>query len=286
MEILTPIAVALFVAGIVALVTGWYFRYQLPFWARWKWLELLWSFRSEGSHLPIVTLDEYVKILESLRTTIVERCKDIRDSTPKITVCVYTMQLPSDWPLWEKVDAAHVPNKTPLELYFHNFAEFLSKGAENHYSVQVQRIIVIDYCNTERSQRKLAQLVKDVQSDDYQNYLTKLHGGDSSGVYFCAYPRPWPGWLSDAVFYAVTDHNNVRRWLWGITTSYNPNEDLVILRKHPLYKKARPSGNCKLPSHYETLQEFADIDASANFFQPLTLENVAKVMSPTNSLRG
>lgn len=260
-------------AQLVAMVAGaaiiglslWLFnRHWLAFWqqlrwhraAMWFWKERLFN----RSGRKIVTLNDYVDILEKLRNGIVKKCNNLRgDTKPTITIYSYTMQLPSDWPLWH-VDLDEVEQSpTPLERYFLSFKKFL-RAVGSNYEVSVKRIIIIDSVKSPMGQARLKALEKDVTSEYFQKYVELLHTNEDD-AYYHVRQRPWPGWFTDSVFYALTEPGrNHRRWLWGVTTSYNAGEDLIILRLHHLGKKG--TGVAKylaLPFPVSSMDELAEM---------------------------
>lgn len=265
-------------AGIISLIaaavgTLLWNHYSLRFWAWWRWhltREQYFLRRAFKRNVPfVVCLDEYVYILEKLRNSIAKKCAHVPaqdGKLPEILINVYTKQLPSDWPLW---GASIDPNENPqtsLERYVRDFQRFLNQGSDCIYSVKVRRIIVIDNGLTDIAKNKCKRIYADTHDNTFQDhwntYLRYLHNNDSSGAKVYWTERPWPGWISDAVFYGIREPNKALRWLWGVTTSYQAGEDLILLRlHHKLNRKLDGrwwSGGLTLPTGVITLKQLAE----------------------------
>lgn len=262
--------IALLVGALGVLLVQWFSHRRLTIWACWHWRLARIGYtmrRIFRRHKPLVTcIDEYVYILDSLRNRLVKRCEHIRgkptDPLPQIIVCVYTRQLPSDWPLWGKsIDVTTSP-QTALEEYVRGFHKFLNEANDLRYDVQVNRVIVIDNGRTNRGIEKCKRLIEDCNSGTpFDTYMKFLHGPktDSAQVFWTE--RPWPGWLSDAVIYGIKEPGKTLRWLWGVTTSYDAGEDLILLRLHRTLNRTFDgnfhSGALRLPEGVETLRDLA-----------------------------
>lgn len=242
----------LLVLGVAAVISAVAVRFIPPLRKRfWEWktwiVHFRWGFffrqKRSRRHARIICLEEYVEELELARDKLVSLVRKLGTKKCEILVSVYTMQLPSDWPLWFR--GADDPSKlqtTPLGRYIVGFRNFVEgKGLYEGINVQVRRCIVIDNCGspTKSGDAKLEQLKRDVKADWYASYWQFLHGADSNHAFYMPYDKPWPGWLSDSVFfgYRIIDDvkgNEPSRWIWGFATSYNPGEDVLIYRYHYL----------------------------------------------------
>lgn len=245
-------------------------RHFLTIWSWWQWelalTEFAWRHRFRN-HKPVVAcIDEYVTVLESLRNRLVKRCPRIRrqqdTDKPELFVYVYTRQLPSDWPLWDKSIDQHEPAQTALEQYVRDFKDFLTQANHLGYTVQLRRIIVIDNGKTDKGIERCKQLVRDrLKNAPFDAYVNFLHGGNVASAKVHWTERPWPGWLSDAVFYGIKEPGQTLRWLWGVTTSYDAGEDLILLRLHGNLKARLDShyrnGSLRLPDGVTTLHALA-----------------------------
>jgi hypothetical protein len=205
--------------------------------------------------LRVVTLDDYVALLESLRERLESYCA--WHEKQHVKICVLTMQLPRDWPLWSKNATATSPDKTALEQYFFNFDGFLRKTKAAKRDAEVTRIIIIDNKESPAGQERFRKLREDVGAQLFDRYLQMLHIDESRACYYL-HDRPWPGWLTDAVFYGFEGEGGTH-WLWAVTTSYNAGEDLLLLRFHrmrrrPISKRfALPWGTTSLVQFVESL---------------------------------
>lgn len=267
-------------SGMVLLL-GWFisrlaFRFWFSAWQWWRWQGATFWFRrrmrANKSGRKIVTLKDYVDLLEKLRELIVKRCDNLQNNEKsEITIYSYTMQLLRDWPMSEVSLEQVQQSPTPLEQYFINFDVF-KKGSETQkYDVKLKRVIVIDACEGPNGKAKLAQLIEDVSNNRYyEKYIEILHTGEADAYYY-EHQRPWPGWLTDSVFYAIKEPGRSRRWLWGVTTSYNVGEDLIILRLHRLGKRKRDlDENLSLPFRVSTLDELAEMADRYMRLRPLS----------------
>lgn len=272
-EIFNPTVAIIAAAAIVCLVAGWWSRHNLGFWRRWQWIYITIKYfclRRIRRHKPLVVcLDEYVYILEKLRESIVKRCAHIpiqNDTRPEILIYVYTKQLPSDWPLWKaSIDENEHPQNA-LERYIRDFHTFLKQGTRRGYSAKVRRVIVIDNGGSEDSKEKCERIRRDTcdetLKEHWKTYLSYLHNDDVSGATVYWTERPWPGWISDAVFYGIREPGKTLLWLWGITTSYDTGEDLILLRLHRKLNRKLDGGWCSgalvLPTGVKTLEQLAN----------------------------
>jgi hypothetical protein len=206
-------------------------RYSLRAWAQASTAAERIGFRSRvwlnRVGLRVVMLDDYVALLESLRDRLVSYCAWHERQSLKI--CVFTMQLPRDWPLWSDTSAAS-PDKTALEQYFFNFDAFLKHTKAMNRPADVTRIIIIEKKDSPEGRDRLRKLQEDVAAPLFDRYLHMLHIDESRARYYL-HERPWPGWLTDAVFYGLEGEGGTH-WLWAVTTSYNAGEDLLLLRFH------------------------------------------------------
>lgn len=192
--------------------------------------------RKSRREMLISTLEDYVNVLDQLRNfTVTEHAR--RDPASQIKVHIYTMQLPSEWPLWSIDHDEIEPGRNALEQYSFDFHKFLTDG---NSTAQVRRIVVIDNIMTPAGKKRMLALRRDVNSDYFDSYVNMLHG-DATGARYLARRRPWPAQLSDAVFYGLTEANGRRSWLFGVTTSFNFSEDLILLRIHVLGGHRRPT---------------------------------------------
>lgn len=246
-------SVVVWIAGHIAA------RYHLPFWSWMRWHITCWKFqqhRKRNFKPTIVTMADYVFLLEQLRDAIIGHYKHNEKIKPKIIVHVFTMQLPSDWPLWDTARKAEDGGKTPLEDYYFNFHSFVKDGKiGSRYSVDLKRAIVIDSLSSPRGKTRFDQLKKDVNSSYFQNYIDMLHTSNADARFHTT-ERPWPGWMTDAVFYGV-EVGNVKEWLWAVTTSFNTGEDLILLRHHRLTKSWKHE-QLPLPADLKTLIDLAE----------------------------
>jgi hypothetical protein len=247
-----PILGAVIGSGITS-----YFSLRFWSWIRWKWI--CHEFRKHR-HKPckarIVTMEDYVFLLERLRSAIIAHYRH-KKVKPKIIVHVFTMQLPSDWPLWDTERKAEDGGMTALENYYFNFHSFLKDGKKDdgRYTVEVKRVIVVDAYSSPKGQRRYKALVRDVNKPYFAKYIEMLHLADADAVFHTT-DRPWPGWLADAVFYGVDD-GKTRRWLWAVTTSFNSGEDLILLRHHRLCGRDAYE-HLPLPAELNTLTQLAE----------------------------
>jgi hypothetical protein len=266
------------VAGIIALlfagVCAWVWSlYSLGFWAWWRrhLMEAQYACRRRFRRRKplLVCLDDYVYILEKLRDSIAKRCARISGqdgNRPEILICVYTRQLPSDWPLWGASINPNENSQSALERYVRDFHNFLNEANHRGYSVSVRRVIVIDNGRSERGIEKCQRIGKDRYDQmfgrHWNTYVQYLHNNDLSGAWVYWTERPWPGWTSDAVFYGIREPGKPLRWLWGVTTSYDLGEDLVLLRLHcKLNRELRGrwrDGGLVLPAGVKTLEDLAN----------------------------
>lgn len=209
-------------------------------------------------HLRIVTIDDYVRLLERLRAAIVVHYK-YRKEKPAILIHVFTQQLPSDWPLWYSSVKPDLHGLTELERYHFDFKEFLERGKRgDSFTVEVKRVIVIDACTSPRGESRLQRLQKDVQASYFNDYIERLHVTKDDAYYYTT-PRPWPGWLSDVVFYGV-DVEGKRNWVWAVTTSFTTGEDFILLRLHRLTSLIGipKLKHLPLPGGIQKLEDLAD----------------------------
>ena len=259
-------------ALIVAIGAWMVNRYSLGFWQWWRWYltRIQYVFRRELRRKKplVVCLDEYVYILEKLRDAIVKKCAHVHHGNgkvPEILIHVFTKQLPSDWPLW---GSSINPNDDPqngLERYIRDFYRFLNQGKDNGYSVSVRRVIIIDNGRSDIGKEKCERICHDTNDATFQEhwktYLKYLHNEDVSGAQVYWTERPWPGWISDAVFYGIHVPDKPTRWLWGVTTSYDAGEDVVLLRLHNKLNRELDgrwwSGRLVLPNGVMTLEDLA-----------------------------
>ncbi len=233
-------------------------------WANYHFSRARFGFRVFRNRIGIrvVTLDDYVALLEQLRESLVRYRPRLPDAST-LHICVLTMQLPRDWPLWASSTNSATPDKSALEQYFLNFGGFLRQSEVAGASVDVKRIIVIQNAASPAGKQKLAELREDVNSDYFQTYIRMLHATPSQALFY-PHNRPWPGWLADAVFYGIST-NGAIRWLWGVTTSYNAGEDLILLRYHRMSKRhlsrrfALPWGARSLPDLLSTMTGVSEI---------------------------
>jgi len=258
---------------VVGVCTWFWNRNSFGFWAWWRWhlTEAQYAWRRQfRRHRPLVAcLDEYVYILEKLRDSIAKRCAHIPaqdGQRPEILIHIYTRQLPSDWPLW---GASINPNENPqtaLERYVRDFHSFLNQSNNCGYSVSVRRVIVIDNGRSKSSIEKCRRICADrydpMLRQHWKTYVQYLHNNDLSGALVYWTERPWPGWISDVVFYGIRESGKPLRWLWGVTTSYDAGEDFVLLRLHcKLDRKLDRQwriGALVLPTGMNTLEDLAN----------------------------
>lgn len=230
--------IELILALITVVLTAAARRFSLRVWATLSTIAERAEFRSRvwvnRFGLRVVTLDDYVALLESLRERLVRYCA--WHEHHRVKVFVLTMQLPRDWPLWSKTAAATSPDKTALEQYFFNFDGFLRKTKGAKRDAEVTRIIVIENKDSPGGQERFRKLREDVGADLFDRYLHMLHLDESRACYYL-HERPWPGWLTDAVFYGLEGDGGTH-WLWAVTTSYNAGEDLLLLRFHRMRRRA------------------------------------------------
>jgi hypothetical protein len=233
-------------------------RYSLRVWscAYWKVISLRFKSRFwfRRCNAKIVTIDDYVFLLEKLRSAIVKHFK-YKKVSPKIVIHAFTMQLPSDWPLWNSHVVADTVGKIGLEKYYFAFKDFLNAASTNGYSVEVKRVIVIDSYKSPSGEKRLEQLQRDVNLDYCNKYINTLHNSAADAFYYLT-ERPWPRWLTDVVLYGL-EIDGKRRWLWAVTTSFNTGEDLILLRTHRLANRKMPK-HLPLPAELKTLEQLAD----------------------------
>ena len=262
-----PVIVAI-IGGLLAITGAIFYFFVIKvekanywFWKRYWWYRMdLWLRRKTGkvSQYRLTTLDIYVILLEWQRKIITNKCHriDTPDTKrkPKITVYIFTKQLPRNWHLWGDEDADLRYDITPLEKYFKHFKQFLTDCSSKELEVKLKRVIIIDSCESPNGKERKTQLTEDVKSDYFEKYLDNLHNkSDEAFVYY--HKRPFPSWLSDAVFYAITTHYVSQEWLWGISTSFDTGEDLITLEMFKLFGKKKER---RLPfSDIETLEELA-----------------------------
>lgn len=246
-------------AALSGIITWFSCRYNLRAWScvRWNLIDALFKIRCtwKPCRARIVTIGDYVFLLEKLRSAIIEHYEHNKKTTPKIVIHVFTMQLPGEWPLWDSEIKADDQGKTDLENYYFNFRMFLNAGHHNGYNVEVKRVIVIDSCLSPSGIKRFEQLKSEVSSNFFDSYIKTLHNSEAD-AFFYKTKRPWPRWLTDAVFYGI-EVDNKRRWLWAVTTSFNTDEDLILLRHHRLTMRGVPK-HLPLPSGLNNLSELAD----------------------------
>jgi hypothetical protein len=262
--------VGLLFAGLFAYIIS---RYSLGFWAWWRRhlteAQYAWRRQFRRRKPLVVCLDDYVYILEKLRDSIAKRCSRISSqngNSPEILICVYTRQLPSDWPLWGALLNPNENPQTSLERYIRDFHRFLNEASHRGYSVSVNRVIVIDNGLSKSGIEKCLRICQDRHEPSFKRhwdtYIRYLHNNDLSGASVYWTKRPWPGWISDAVFYGVKEPNKPLRWLWGVTTSYDAGEDLVLLRLHSKLNRELDgrwcNGGLVLPPGVKTLKDLAN----------------------------
>lgn len=235
--------VTLIITGIITIIVSSYLlrRFKYSLWKRWRWNQIESFFRRRrrkaNKHF-LATLDDYVALLERQRSILINYCIKAKPSNtkPTITIYVFTKQLPRNWPLWGSTDLDTQFNVTPLERYYQHFHQFLIESPNQPYNVELKRIIIIDSCESPDGIKKLEDLREDKTQQYFNRYIYMLHHNISEAFVY-RYRRPWPNWLSDAVFYGFTKSDGRREWLWGLTTSYDAGEDLIILRLHSLFGK-------------------------------------------------
>ena len=155
----------LIISGLSFLGARLSYTHFLKFWQSFQWRRSLiwfWKARRSTHKRHIVSLGEYVTILERQRQAIVDRCeKRGHGDTPTIVIYSYTMQLPRDWPLWEVELDQMLQRGTPLEQYFRGFRNFVvAKGPK--YDVKLKRVIVIDSSESPRGRSRQQELEDDV----------------------------------------------------------------------------------------------------------------------------
>jgi hypothetical protein len=251
-KLLENFLLPLLVVGVAGVIGAACVRFILPLRVRvWEWRTWILHFRCgfffrqqrSRRNARIICLEEYVEELERARNKLAAFARAVGTKKCEIVVRVFTMQLPSDWPLWFRgATDRKTLGTTPLGRYILGFKDFVA-GAETYEGIQVNvtRCIVIDNCGspTQAGEARLKQLKEDVSADWYDSYRKLLHGGDDNHAFYLRYERPWPGWLADSVFFGIRMKDDVRgdgppKWLWGFTTSYNPGEDVLIYRYHYL----------------------------------------------------
>lgn len=247
------------ILGIILLaVTAAARRFSLSVWAALSTVAERGGFRLRvwlnRFGIRVVTLDDYVALLESLRERLVRYCAS--HEALRIKICVLTMQLPRDWPLWSANATAAQPDKTALEQYFFNFDSFLQKTKKAKRDADVRRVIVIDNKDSPAGQERFKKLCEDVDTPLFDRYLHMLHIEESRACYYL-HQRPWPGWLTDAVFYGFEGERGTH-WLWAVTTSYGAGEDLLLLRFHRMRRRLI-SKRFALPWGTSSLIEFVDL---------------------------
>jgi hypothetical protein len=192
------------------------------------------------------------------------------------------MQLPRDWPLWEVDLQTALLHPTPLERYFAHFAEFKKDADSQLYSVRLMRVIVIDSEGSPSADSRLKDLADDVNSEYFHTYIDLLHTSEQDAYYY-VHPRPWPGWLSDSVFYAIRESGTELKWLWGVTTSYNAGEDLIILRLHRLSRDRKGLTRAlSLPFEMYSLDELANM-VEGKMLRKKVLTSLRKVNDPKSN---
>lgn len=222
---------------------------QWWFWGAIKWRRL---------NQKCVTLDLYVEILEHFRESLIRRYAR-NGPTPTLYVHAITRQLPRHWPLWG-IDLTDVAGRTPLEEYFSGFHQFITTetSRKHNYKVSVQRTIVIDNCNGTTGEERLRQLKEDASLSSINTYIERLHCTPNDAFY-CLYPRPWPNWLSDVVFYGVQLDNSDLTWIYAIATSYDAGEDLILLRLYKLKRRTQVPKHLILPNQIKVLEDLAEL---------------------------
>jgi lysine 2,3-aminomutase len=223
--------------------------------------------------MPIAQLYDYVALLTDFRNKLEEYCDRNEGTTP--VVFVFTRQLPSDWPLWGNTPSANLVDEMPLEKYARKFQEFLERSrlkygqsqdslggavAEQKSGVLIRRVIVLDNVNSPAGRERQAQLVRDAGSGEpFDGYVNRLHTSKND-IWVWEYDRPWPGWLTDVAFYGVVKNpNRLPQWFWAVTSSYQVQEDLIVLQLH----HSRGIRKCShewqpLPGNCESLNDLAD----------------------------
>jgi branched-chain amino acid transport system substrate-binding protein len=240
-DFLAEIAIAIIGLLLAAFVSSYFLkRSRYGLWKRWHWGQIESFFRGRrrraNKHF-LATLDDYVALLEKQRSILIRYCKaHPGNPKPVITIYVFTKQLPRDWPLWGSTDLDTQFNVTPLERYYQHFHQFLTESQNQPYSVELKRIIIIDSCESPGGLKRQEDLKEDISQPYFNRYISMLHH-DISEAFVYRYRRPWPNWLSDAVFYGLNKSDGLE-WLWGLTTSYDAGEDLIILRLHSLFGKS------------------------------------------------
>ncbi len=251
-KFLIPLVVIVLGVGIPAIITAILVRYIPAFRVHnWAWRTWILHFRcgfffrqrKSRRNARIICLEEYVGELTSTLNKLTSFARAVGTNECVIVVKVFTMQLPSDWPLWFiNATQRETLETTPLGRYILKFKDFVA-GTGDYVGIRsnVTRCIVIDNYGspTKAGEGRLSQLRKDVREDWYQSYSELLHGADDEQAFHLMYDKPWPGWLTDSVFFGikmVDNHSsdNPTKWLYGFTTSYNPGEDVLIYRYHYL----------------------------------------------------
>jgi hypothetical protein len=158
---------------------------------------------------------------------------------------------------------------TPLEQYVRGFASFLSK----HATALVRRVIVIDNADSPVGMAKQKRLREDIRHNGFINYINRLHHTEND-VRIWLYPRPWPGWLTDAVFYGTKTNGEEDGvdWHWAVTSSYDAQEDLIVLQLHTKLGK-RLKGWRPLPAAVDTLRELVELLESGHHPGLMTLQD-------------
>jgi hypothetical protein len=280
--------VGMIVSQLGSACLGWINRRSVIFWARLTWFfhfKLGFWCRQHRArrNARIICLEEYVDELTAARSKIAEYVrKKIGAQKCTIQVRVFTQQLPSNWPLWVQGASDELLRTTPLGRYIVGFGDFVNQeGDYKGLKVEVVRYIVIDRIaapNTQGIDRK-NKLKKDTGETWYPQYLKLLHGEHKEGARFLEYLGVWPGWLTDCVFFGLhmnDDPANRTKWLFGFTTTYNPDEDVLVYRYHYLPKPGPTPKD--LPEGVNSFAEIPDSAALQKRSRPLSdLENKSEV---------
>jgi len=278
--IVVGVVILVISAGILAVLARRSLLFGIWSFCSWTYVTLAWrcSTKLKRKGVVLAGLTDYVHLLEDLRVRLVKYVdnrprQNNNSEKPGILIRVYTHQLPSDWPVWDSNVDQQTHNLTPLERYAINLRTFVDEAPQHDHNIHIRRVIVIDskFSDAGVSRRnKLAQDVNPVDDDDIQRlarYIRLLHTGWDDAFY-CEYERPWPGWLSDIVFYGLR-LDGIDKWLWAVTSSFNPHEDLVLLRLHSGLGAIRNLKDWPLPDNYETLERLARDAGAGNGMFPL-----------------
>lgn len=262
-------AVELVIGFILSALFG-YITYQFrrfPFFLSWchtlvRGWAVIWC-RRRYRHMRLVYLEDYVYILEQFRERLVRFCdaQKKKDDRPTIHIFVCTRQLPGDWPL-DNIEP-HL-DKTPLEEYAWNFQQFCRGSRERNYDVDIKRAIIMDNAGTEKGKERSNKLRDSLSKDVFRNYIKYLHESDKDCLVL-NHARPWPSWLSDTVFYGITAKTIEKTWLWAITSTYDPAEDLVVVQQHRKLKRKLPKSCLPLPGSTPNLYELVSRLSSCTF---------------------